>query len=872
MNATGRCPRCGGARSGAVCPHCVLAAAIDPGLARDAQSPCDASAIGGYHLCGEIARGGNGVVYRAWQPELKREVALKMLLSVRRDHPDALTRFRREAALMARIEAPGILPVYDIGEQDGLPYFCMKLAVGGNLAERVAVMRGDFTACARLLAAVARAVARAHARGVLHRDLKPSNIVFDENDEPQVTDFGLARHLGADASLTGTDALIGTPRYVAPELVTSASAALAPAADIYGLGAILYELLTGVPPFSELTPLQVLRDVATRAPVRPRTRNPAIPVALETICLRCLEKRPGDRYASADDLARALEDWLAEAETPTRRHLPPMFTMLPSRRRRVTFATALLLLVGIAALSSWYASREPIAIPDAALATNSVVILPNLLKHDAREEMASRRIAERLRLPSPLRLRPFDAALAKARSLPIGADTDLNAVLGAFIVVVVVEEPDDATRLALAAIDDLREESLYETTFATGDEDRVAQDLAAALHARRATPTPEAQLSRRALAAFLRARRLLEYPTSGTNDDAIAALKETIRLAPDSALAHAWLAEAYNRHNGEAYWMDTAIDEAARARRMDPSLGLASAQLGQAYYRKSWMSRATAAYEQARRLGSMYLEEPLSLIYYETGRFNDSYRLARERLRYGTDHIGPLETIAHVLFAVGENDRGERQLRQAMVGMSVAERKLREAEIALYRQDYAMCSRLAAALEPLAYDGRFARHTLLARCAAQQGDYAAALATLPAIHKNAVDSGRLNGNPPELQEAILLAQTQSTQQVSTLVRQAQQALQAALDAGNDLPKVWLRMAAAQRLAGDTDAAYATLERAFALGLTYNNRTRAMLEFLPFRGDDRFAALRDKSIVGVAVQREAILRQIPPDSMAAATAM
>jgi serine/threonine-protein kinase len=211
--------------------------------------------IGGYRLLGEIARGGAGVVHRAWQPALKREVALKRVLSARLENRESLDRFQREAELMAGLDHPGILPVYEIGLHEGVPWFSMKLAEQGNLAERAATLHGRYDEIARVLVRVARAVQHAHDRGVLHRDLKPSNIVFDREGQPLVTDFGLARQLSVDSTLTGADALIGTPRYVAPEMIATPGAKLTIAVDVYGLGAILYELLTGAPPFSELAPL-----------------------------------------------------------------------------------------------------------------------------------------------------------------------------------------------------------------------------------------------------------------------------------------------------------------------------------------------------------------------------------------------------------------------------------------------------------------------------------------------------------------------------------------------------------------------------------------------------------------------------------------
>jgi len=235
------CPECGNrldaSQTDGLCARCLLAAALEAEQGALAAGngeteslhamgvPFD-SRVGRYELREEIDRGGVGVVYRAWQADLKREVALKMLLPSRLETPDARSRFRREAELMASLDHPAILPVYEVGEQDGQPYYSMKLAEGGNLASRIAALHGKYRESARLVATIARGIGYAHDHGVLHRDLKPSNIVFDASGQCMVTDFGLARLLAVDSSLTGSDVLIGTPRYVAPEMVTTSGARL----------------------------------------------------------------------------------------------------------------------------------------------------------------------------------------------------------------------------------------------------------------------------------------------------------------------------------------------------------------------------------------------------------------------------------------------------------------------------------------------------------------------------------------------------------------------------------------------------------------------------------------------------------------------
>jgi eukaryotic-like serine/threonine-protein kinase len=277
---------------------------------RPSGCPVEGELVGDYLLLEEIARGGMGVVYKARQVSLNRDVALKMILTGAMATPAERERFRREAELAANLDHANIVPIFEVRDQDGLLFFSMKLIDGGNLAQRAFWFKDDPRETARLIKTLARAVHYAHGKGFIHCDLKPSNILIDHEGQPQITDFGLARRASEDSSLTATGAILGTPSYMAPEQASGHRRSIGPATDVYGLGAILYELLTGRPPFRTPTMMETVVQVLERDPVPPREIRPDLPRELETICLKCLEKMPHERYASAQALADDLERFL----------------------------------------------------------------------------------------------------------------------------------------------------------------------------------------------------------------------------------------------------------------------------------------------------------------------------------------------------------------------------------------------------------------------------------------------------------------------------------------------------------------------------------------------------------------------------------
>jgi serine/threonine protein kinase/DNA-binding beta-propeller fold protein YncE len=368
---TSSCLRCGSSYSSAalegLCPNCVGRLILDPEdlAAKGFSGPVRTRVryFGDYELIEEVARGGMGVVYKARQLSLNRVVAIKMILAGQLASETDVLRFRAEAEAAAGLRHPNIVAIHEIGEQDGQQYFSMDYVDGRNLADlgkdRGITSVESFRETARYLKTIAEAIHYAHERGILHRDLKPSNILIDESDQPHITDFGLAKRVKHDSDLTQTGQVLGTPNFMPPEQASTQRGSIGPHSDVYSLGAILYFLLTGKPPFAGETVHETLSKVLDGNPAEPRTLNSAIPLDLDTICLKCLEKEPQRRYSSARELAMELNRFLEEEPIHARPlgHLEKGWRWCKRRPTAVGLGLALILSLW-AAMATWRSLRS----------------------------------------------------------------------------------------------------------------------------------------------------------------------------------------------------------------------------------------------------------------------------------------------------------------------------------------------------------------------------------------------------------------------------------------------------------------------------------------------------------------------------------
>jgi len=340
--------------------------------------------FGDYELLEQIGRGGQGVVFRARQKSLNRTVALKVISLGQWASKAHLKRFRLEAEAAARLEHPGIVPIHEVGERDGQCYFSMKFIEGGQLDEVVKQTPMSIRQAVELIAKVARTVHYAHEHGILHRDIKPGNILLDQKGEPHLTDFGLARLVESESTVTRTLEVLGTPSYMSPEQAAGNNTAISSVTDVYGLGAVLYQLLTGQPPFAGGTTYETIKLLLDTEPRQPRLLNPKIDHDLSTICLKCLDKDPQRRYSSALALAEDLERWLKHEPIQARR--TGVFTRGRKWvRRNPTSALLAASLVALVAAAGWIVWKSELI---RGPVTTGIAVLPFENLNEQKENVA----------------------------------------------------------------------------------------------------------------------------------------------------------------------------------------------------------------------------------------------------------------------------------------------------------------------------------------------------------------------------------------------------------------------------------------------------------------------------------------------------
>jgi len=675
MSVMRLCPRCGSeipadAPEGG-CPGCLLESGLgvigteDEGTPTPIPGPHATRSegfvamlgeFGDYELLEEIGRGGQGVVYRAHQKSLNRILALKVIGLGYWATETHLKRFRREAEAAASLDHPGIVPIYEVGERDGSCYFSMKFVEGGQLDEVVRHTPMSIRQAAELIAKVARTVHYAHEHGILHRDIKPGNILLDVKGEPLLTDFGLARLVETESTMTRTLEVLGTPSYMAPEQAAGNNAQLTKATDVYGLGAVFYHLQTGHPPFAGGTTYETIKLLLDTEPRQPRLWNKKIDRELSTICLKCLEKDPKRRYSSALELAEDLEHWLKHE--PIRAHRTGFFTHARKWvRRKPAIAALIASLVALAAAMGWNVwNSELISRP----ATNGIAVLPfeNLSPDPDNAYLASGIQEEILtRLASLADLKVISrTSTQQYQSKPRNLGEIAKQLGVAHILEGSVRKVADQVRVNVQLVNAETESDVWAETYDRkltdifDVETEIAKGIAESLQAKltgreeqalavKPTTIPEAY------DAYLRGLAYTLKPTL-TPANYIAAqkyLREAVRLDPEFALSWALLSYVDSLGYLTATLPPTVElrEEARQAAETALSLqpGLGEALMAEGYYHYACLkdyNTATRYFEQARKLlpNNSSVSESLAYVTRRRGQWDpsESYFNEAERL------------------------------------------------------------------------------------------------------------------------------------------------------------------------------------------------------------------------------------------------
>src|SRR6266511_965582 len=695
--------------------------------------------VGNYEILEEIGRGGMGVIYRARQRHSRRIVALKRIMSYDVVSRETLERFRREAEAAASLDHPNILPIYEVGHgEDGLPFFSMKYAAGGSLQKAGPALRGEPRECVRLMAKVAHAVQYAHEHGVLHRDLKPGNILLDGRGEPFVTDFGLAKWLDASTDLTRTLTIFGTPGYIAPEQAKGPAAKLAPTADVYSLGAILFDLFTGRPPFLGEHALAVIQQASDKPAPKLRSLAPALDRDLETICARCLEREPQTRYRSGGDLAIDLERWLEGRPIIARRVFPPVRAWRWSRRNpKLAAATAAAFCSAMAAAFLFFYGLAPQSSLDPRLSTTSsipeksIAVLPfeNLSRNPdnayfaegIQDEILTRlsKIAD-LKVISRTSTQHYKSA---PTNLP-----DIAKELGvAHVLEGSVQKSGDGVRVNVQLIKAASDSHLWAETFDRrltdifSVETEVAKVIADQLRAKltgreeqviAAKPTDNVE----AYDAYLRGLAYsLKTANSPTNAGAAQKyLREAVRLDPKFAVSWALLSFVDARGYRTVTLQPTvALREEARqaaetALTLQPNLG--EAILAEGFYHYACLKdydTAVRYFEQARPLlpNSSRIPELLAYVMRRRGEWNRSETYFNE-----AERLDPRNVSLLTQHALSYKDRrlfpeAWRKLEQIVnITPDDVDTIVEKAVIAQAEGDLPRASALLASVQPAADD------------------------------------------------------------------------------------------------------------------------------------------------------------------------
>jgi tetratricopeptide (TPR) repeat protein/predicted Ser/Thr protein kinase/TolB-like protein len=638
-----QCPHCESSShiAGGLCVGCLLQSGLDlnDGCAPEALESALAEItlpdknwrLGNYEILEEIGRGGMGVIYRARQRHSRRIVAVKRVLGYHADSRETLARFRREAQAAASLDHPNILPIYEVSEsEDGLPFFSMKFAPGGSLQEVGPALKNEPRQCVALVAKIARAVQHAHGKGILHRDLKPGNILMDGSGEPLVSDFGLAKWLDTTSDLTRTLTIFGTPGYIAPEQASGLAAQLEPTADVYSLGAILFDLLAGRPPFLGSHALSVIRQAAESPAPKLRSLSRIADRDLETVCSRCLEREPSARYRSAHDLAEDLERWLEGRPIIARPVSSPTQLWRWSRRNpRLAASFAACLLLGAAAIT-WQAQSRHLSatVRQDQLVARSIAVLPFLNLDSARpDEILTGAVAQTLQRdlsqfgPARIVLVPlaggWSAGTGNLREIKeANSSVKARAVLtgGKRIV-------DGKLRLSMRMMNAATGEILLTHVVDCVPTSSTAEELVrAVLPSIRSilsasdwsTISPLARdpgMRNPAAREFIiSGRQLMFRSTIEDYDRSIRCLERALKIEPTSAIAHAYLCStqvARFHFMPDANLLEQAEKEAREALRLAPDLPEAHRALAGVFVHKDNFS---AALEQ--QLGAIEVGGP----------------------------------------------------------------------------------------------------------------------------------------------------------------------------------------------------------------------------------------------------------------------